>query len=392
MLQLLEFLQTVATATARRAVILAVALALPGAFSSRLAAQGSDRARIEAQARRAAERLQALNEEADRLAREARTLIGDLRKLEIERQIRTEELRRAEEATADAAAELARVDEDVRRLEQAQQAERPALHSRIVELYKLGGGRYVRLLLSTADAQRIGQASRTIAALAKRDRDRILMYQRRLAHLTASRQALQVRSKELAAGRAAAERARGAADRAVQARNALIRDIDARRDLTAQLSGELVSAQQRLQTQLQNLSGATVVAPLPLRPFRGDLDWPARGALRQRFGGVTAPARAASNGIEIAVGEGTTVKAVHDGTVAFASSFAGFGNLVIVEHGAQTFSLYGNLLDMAVSRGAQVDRGTVVGTAGASVIGAPGLYFELRVDGRPVDPLQWLKR
>jgi len=67
-------------------------------------------------------------------------------------------------------------------------------------------------------------------------------------------------------------------------------------------------------------------------------------------------------------------------------------NVLIVDHGSQTFSLYGNLLDMAVAKGARVDRGEVVGHVGLSPSGPAGLYFELRVDGHPVDPLQWLKR
>jgi septal ring factor EnvC (AmiA/AmiB activator) len=366
---------------------LALALAVPPA-----AAQDDDRARTEAQARRAAERLQALNDEAERLAGEARSLIGDLRKLEIERQIRAEEFRQADDASKTAAAELARVDAEVTRLEQEAEAERPALHARIVELYKLGAGRYVRLLLSTSDAQRLGQASRTIAALAKRDRDRILTHQKRLADLAASRTTLEARGKELARIRAGAERARAAADRAVQERNALIRDIDARRDLTAQLSGELLAAQQRLQARLQNLDKTAEPLPLPLKPFRGALEWPIAGPVRQRFGRPAGPGRPSSNGIEIAAAEGADVRAVHDGTVAFAGPFAGFGTLVIVDHGSQAFSLYGSLLEATVAQGKRLDRGDSLGLAGSSVGGAPGVYFELRVDGRPVDPLQWLKR
>jgi septal ring factor EnvC (AmiA/AmiB activator) len=84
--------------------------------------------------------------------------------------------------------------------------------------------------------------------------------------------------------------------------------------------------------------------------------------------------------------------AVHDGVVAFAGPFSGFGNLVIVDHGAQNFSLYGDLLDFSVAKGARVDRGQALGSAGPLPSGGTGLYFELRVDGRPVDPLQWLKK
>jgi septal ring factor EnvC (AmiA/AmiB activator) len=65
---------------------------------------------------------------------------------------------------------------------------------------------------------------------------------------------------------------------------------------------------------------------------------------------------------------------------------------VIVDHGARAFSLYGNLLDIAVKKGARVERGQTVGSVGRSPTGPAGLYFELRVDGQPVDPLQWLKR
>jgi len=78
--------------------------------------------------------------------------------------------------------------------------------------------------------------------------------------------------------------------------------------------------------------------------------------------------------------------------VAFAAPFSGFGNLVIVDHGAQAFSLYGNLLDIAVKEGASVGAGQPLGTVGASLTGPAGLYFELRVDGQPVDPLQWLRK
>jgi septal ring factor EnvC (AmiA/AmiB activator) len=83
---------------------------------------------------------------------------------------------------------------------------------------------------------------------------------------------------------------------------------------------------------------------------------------------------------------------VHEGRVAFADVFSGFGRLVIVDHGQGAFSLYGHLATIDVERGAHLDAGAVVGTSGRAPGGTPALYFELRVDGRPVDPLQWLKR
>jgi septal ring factor EnvC (AmiA/AmiB activator) len=78
--------------------------------------------------------------------------------------------------------------------------------------------------------------------------------------------------------------------------------------------------------------------------------------------------------------------------VAFADAFGGFGNLVIIDHGAQSFSLYGNLLEMSVTKGGRVERGGTVGTVGPAPAGPPELHFELRIDGQSVDPLQWLRK
>jgi septal ring factor EnvC (AmiA/AmiB activator) len=141
-------------------------------------------------------------------------------------------------------------------------------------------------------------------------------------------------------------------------------------------------------------AGAAVPA-LPLRPFRGDLEWPVLGPVVAGFGRMPAGrfgTAIARNGIEIGAKERTQVRAVHDGTVAFAAPFTGFGTLVIVDHGGAAFSLYGHLSQALVTKGAPVRRGTVVGSVGLSPGGGAALYFELRIDGRPVDPVQWLRR
>jgi septal ring factor EnvC (AmiA/AmiB activator) len=237
--------------------------------------------------------------------------------------------------------------------------------------------------------RQVGRASRTVAALAKLDRERVLAHQNTMAELKIARAALEAREQKLAAVRADTERAQIAVKHAEQARNDLIRDIDRRRDLNAQLAGELQTAQQKLQASLRDLANgapSVEIALLPLKPFRGELDWPVAGAVRRRFAGN------AFRGVEIGALEGADVRAVHDGVVAFADSFAGFGNLVILDHGSQNFSLYGDLLDISVKKGGHVVRGQPVGSVGSSPSGLTGLYFELRVDAEPVDPLQWLKR
>jgi septal ring factor EnvC (AmiA/AmiB activator) len=363
------------------------------AVSAVLLAQPSDRERAEALARRATERLQSLQQEAERLASQERTLLGDLRSLEVTREIKAEEARQAAAKAADAAHALAELDDRVTRLEAENVSQQPELRARLVDLYKLGQGRYLRLLLSTSDLRSVGQAARLVAAVAERDRARVRAHEQTLRDLKTSRASLEANSRALASARAAAERARAEADRAVAARNDRIASIDRERDLNAQLAGELETARDKLQSTLRGLgSGAPAAdAGLPFRPFRGDLDWPVAGRVRQRFG-AAPPGRPSASGIDIAADDAAPVRAVHQGTVAFAGPFAGFGNLVILQHETDVFTLYGNLSDIAVQRGARVDAGQTLGSVGSSATGPTGLYFEVRVGGQAVDPLQWLKK
>jgi murein DD-endopeptidase MepM/ murein hydrolase activator NlpD len=238
--------------------------------------------------------------------------------------------------------------------------------------------------------------------LATLDRQRAIQHRRNLEQMNIARAALEKRRAEIVALQRSASEARAASDRAAAERSALIAQIDARRDLTAELASELQTAQQRLQQTLGAIaSGApraeSDAAALPIRPFRGDLDWPVSGRVMARFSGFSGPASRVSavgmqSGIQIAAAEGSNVRAVHDGTVAFAGPFTGFGNLVIVDHGGNIYTLYGQLDALSVAQGAKIDRGETLGTTGRVLVGIPGMYFEMRVDGKPVDPLEWLKK
>jgi septal ring factor EnvC (AmiA/AmiB activator) len=274
-------------------------------------------------------------------------------------------------------------------LEGEAERQRPDVEARMVQLYKMGRAGYWRLLLDVDDLRQLGRAYRTAAALQRIDRDRIEEHRHTVTSLAAERKALEARVAELKGLQTRARDARAAVDRAVAARTALVASIDARRDLNAQLAGELQQAQQRLQSSVAQMAAGGTAPPavgLPLRPFQGALPWPADGVVMKRFG------RQSSSGMELSLPEGEEVHAVHDGTVAFADQFTGYGNLVIVDHGDRAYSLYGHLDSLSVHRGDHVTPSTTVGLAGRNPAGNPALYFELRVDGKPVDPLQWLKR
>jgi murein hydrolase activator len=339
--------------------------------------------------------MRALQREADRLASEARTVVGDLRKLEIERDLASERARQAETDVAAADKDLKTVSERLTQLEAQRVAALPDLRARFVELYKRGRGSYARMLAGVRDLREFGRATRAVASLAHINQLRIDDHRRTLEALRKERETVQQKMKELQAKRVDADRARAAAERALAARTALVADIDRRRDLNAQLAGELQVAQQKLEAEVKAVAAGQSAEPVsvPLGPFRGALEWPVVGTITGRFG-QTDQARAGGvrNGIEIAAPEGTPVRAIHPGVVGYADAFTGYGTLVIIDHGANHYSLYGYLSSASVERGQRIEAGQELGRVGFAPAGAAALYFEVRVDGRSVDPVQWLKR
>ncbi len=358
-------------------------------------APAPDRAAADAAAKRAGERIRALQRESDALAKQERTLLVELRRLEVDRALKAEELTVIERDLHDTKAKVSSSAARAAALGATAQSERPGVERRLVQLYKLGQAGYWRLLLHSDDVRTIGRAYRTASALNRLDRERVQQHQRTLEALGRERQALEAHLHDVVRLQERGIAARTALDRAVSSRTALVNSIDARRDLNAQLAGELEAAQQRLQGTVTQLGPGRGAVMLPLRPFRGVLPWPASGIVVGRFGRTTNSrfgTSIARSGIEVSLAEDQPVRAVHEGTIAYADQFTGYGNLIIIDHGQTTYSLYGYLSAIEVARGAQVDAQAQIGASGRNPSGNPALYFELRVDGKPVDPLQWLKR
>lgn len=120
---------------------------------------------------------------------------------------------------------------------------------------------------------------------------------------------------------------------------------------------------------------------------KADFRWPARGRVISGYSG-----KGGNEGINIAVPEGTPIKAAEGGTVAYAGSeLKGYGNLVLIRHPNGYVSAYAHNGELKVKRGDTVKRGQVVANSGQSGnVSSPQLHFELRKGSAPVDPTPYL--
>ena len=165
---------------------------------------------------------------------------------------------------------------------------------------------------------------------------------------------------------------------------------------------ELEQAALRLQKMMEEISRRAVSKPPDIPPgvglaaLRGKLDWPVKGDLISGFGKARHREVAAEifhNGIDIEAPLGEDVKAVEKGTVVFADRFSGYGKMVIVDHGERYYTIYAHLSEILKRNGDAVKRGEALGRAGDSEsLSGAKLYFEMRKDGRSIDPMPWFAK
>lgn len=165
---------------------------------------------------------------------------------------------------------------------------------------------------------------------------------------------------------------------------------------------ELEQAALRLQKMIEEMSrrGVGKAPELPagtgLDAMRGKLEWPVRGQVTGGFGKTKHPEFATDvfrKGIDIEAPIGEAIRAVEKGRVVFAERFSGYGRMVIIDHGERYFSVYAHLYEILKKTGDAVKRGETLGTVGDSdSLAGSRLYFEMRKDGKSIDPLPWFQK
>jgi septal ring factor EnvC (AmiA/AmiB activator) len=131
-----------------------------------------------------------------------------------------------------------------------------------------------------------------------------------------------------------------------------------------------------------------------LESLKGLLNLPVRGRIVSSFGAYNDPKYNIENfksGIDIQTDRGEPVRAVSNGKIIYSGWLKGYGNMIIIDHGKNYYTVYAHLEETFKSKGDVVEIEEVIATAGdAGSLSSPGLYFELRHHGKPVDPLEWI--
>jgi septal ring factor EnvC (AmiA/AmiB activator) len=380
-------------------LLLALACTGAAAAQERPEAAPSDR---RSQEREANEKLETIREEIKALTRTQRELEG-------ERSDAAKALREADEAINAGAkalrdidaelvaqqAELERLEAQKAALETRLTAQRDALAQLLRSAYALGRHEQLKLLLAQ---DRVDELARVLAYHRYFQRDRsarietLLVELRELAELG---RAVQAQRETLAASRSAQEQRIAELETQREQRRTLLSQLDAQfADAKARLTalGRDERALLQLLTSLRDVFADIPKQVDEAKPFaqrRGGLRRPLAGKVVSAFGGRLPDGRS-SQGWLIAGETGANVGAVAPGRVAFADWLKGYGLIVILDHGDGYMSLYAQNDSLLKEVGDWVAPGEALAGVGSSGGHSdPALYFELRLNGRPVDPKAW---
>lgn len=388
--------------------------------------------------------------ELDALKQRLQTLQQDFHATQAHQQEAADELRQSERAISSAVRQLRQLDGERQRTQgdlQSLTQQVEATSARIREqqahlaqtlkgAYLRGQGDALKLMLNGADPNQTARDLRYLAQLSRAQQTMIESLRADLAQLSALQQQATQKTTELTQLKAAheAEQKKLVADK--QAREQVLQKLSVKiqqqrreisnlkrneRSLTqlverlnrlmaqqAEREAARARAAQKAQQKREAERGAagqprrpvavntdTPVAFRSGQPFsrlKGLLHLPVAGELMNRFGAPREGGGLSWKGLFIRAAQGTAVKAIAAGQVVFAEWLRGFGNLIIVDHGDGYMSLYSNNESLYKQVGERVQPGDTIAAVGNSG-GQPdsGLYFELRHQSRPVNPLDWVK-
>jgi murein hydrolase activator len=241
-----------------------------------------------------------------------------------------------------------------------------------------------------------------LAATVSFDQELIQQLGDELGHQAKIRGELGQRKEELDGQRRALGQLRDSVRQEAEGKKRLLASLTQEKDSRVRALKELEQAALRLQKMMDEMSRRAVSKPPDvlgsggLEAMRGKLDWPVRGQIIGGFGKTKHrefSAEVFRNGIDIEAPMGEHIRAVEKGRVVFAERFTGYGRMIIVDHGERYFSVYAHLSEILKKDGSQVSRGETLGRVGDSDSPAGAkLYFEMRKDGKSIDPLPWFRK
>jgi len=272
------------------------------------------------------------------------------------------------------------------------------LARQIRNAYIMGRQNYLKMLLNQQQPATLTRTLVYYDYLNQAKTQQIDKFALKVAQINAVSQNISQQSGALETNLALQIQEKGTLERNYKDRQKLISRLNAqiinktrKRNIVNQDIENLIRLLDTLDQQKQQPLPSSI--PLNFISLKGKMHWPVKGKLLKRYGTTRQLGSLKWQGIVIAASKGKNVRAISDGVVVYADWLRGFGLLMIIDHGDGYMSLYGQNDSLLKNEGTTVGRNEIIANTGRSGgIDQNGLYFEIRHQGKPTNPLNWLSK
>lgn len=291
---------------------------------------------------------------------------------------------------------LSALQKERRQLQSKLKEQRTLLIKQLRSAYMGGQREQIKLILNQEDPAELSRLSTYYDYINKARTEQIKATQNTMRELLAVGQEIKDRNASLVTLKEQQEKQRHALNKSRDARQSVLKRIRAQLSEEGQQLGKLKRDKQKIEQLITSLTQLLADIPdvpsahVPFAKLKGKLLWPARGNVKNQFGAARNVGDLKWQGLMLAAPAGREVKAVASGRVAFADWLQGFGLLIIVDHDDGYLSLYGHNQVLLVEAGDWIGKGDIISKVGDSGgLDSTALYFELRHQGKPVNPKKW---
>lgn len=282
-------------------------------------------------------------------------------------------------------------------LMQQSESQRQQIAQALKAVYQSGHDSMIKVLLNQQDPARAGRMTHYFRTFHSQQLEQIAAWQSTIQQLEAT-------ASQLSENRSALDAAN---QQLVDQLSELSARQTQRLEIIAELTEQMLTRDDELATLQDDRSELEALveeinriiedipSPEELMPFagqKGQMPWPVNGDVAARFGDSFAGGQMRRQGIIVVTPADNPVRAVHPGRIVFADWLRGSGHLIVIDHGQGYISVYSHQQSLSKQSGEWVNRGEVIGLTGNDAgNGQPGLYFEIRQQRQPLDPLAWLQ-
>ncbi|WP_227762334.1 murein hydrolase activator EnvC family protein [Zhaonella formicivorans] len=377
--------------------LIMVVLALAFLGTSILPVYGDELDNLRKQQRETDREIRAYKNLISAKKRELRSLAAQLQDLEENIAATEKDLDELQNQLVAAQGKVAAAEQNLQEAEAALEERNRIFANRLVEIYKNGDVNFMEVLLSSTDLTDFLVRFELLSKIAEQDMEMLKSIEAEKERIAAYKKELEERRDEIKALKSRTEEKQASLEERKQEKEKLQAQISNEKEAAERALAEEEQASREIAKKIREIQARLNSNKKSTKYMGGKFAWPTPGydRITSDYGYRIHPilkTKRMHTGVDIAAPSGAEVVAAEKGTVVFVGWFGAYGKTVLVEHGSNITTMYPHLSAYSVKEGDTVARGDQIGKVGSTGLSTgPHLHFEVRVNGEPVNPWNYLR-